>query len=68
MYFHFETITEFYKESAPSREIWILLGEDGEEEDAGARLMVNSLIEDVDVLIDIILKCFNNLISFLFFL
>ena len=29
MYFHFETITEFYKESAPSREIWILLGEDG---------------------------------------
>lgn len=36
MYFHFETITEFYKESAPSREIWMLLGEDGEEEDAGA--------------------------------
>ena len=36
MYFHFETITEFYKESAPSREIWILLGEYGEEEDAGA--------------------------------
>lgn len=68
MHFHFETITEFYKESAPSREIWILLGEDGEEEDAGARLMVNSLIEDVDVLINIILKCFNNLISFLFFL
>ena len=32
------------------------------------QVMVNSLIEDVDVLIDIILKCFNNLISFLFFL
>ena len=29
--------------------------------------MVNSLIEEVDVLINIILKCFNNLISFLFF-
>ena len=32
------------------------------------QVMVNSLIEDVDVLINIILKCFNNLISFLFFL
>ena len=30
LYFHFETITEFYKESAPS--IWVLLGEDGEED------------------------------------
>lgn len=32
------------------------------------QVMVNSLIEEVDVLINIILKCFNNLISFLFFL
>lgn len=32
LYFHFETITEFYKESAPSRKIWVLLGEDGEED------------------------------------
>ena len=31
------------------------------------QVMVNSLIEEVDVLINIILKCFNNLISFLFF-
>ena len=32
------------------------------------QVMVNSLIEEVDVLINIILKCFSNLISFLFFL
>ena len=44
-----ETITEFYKESAPSKNIWILLNKvTMGKKWMLVQVMVNSLIEEVD--------------------